>query len=111
MTANTPQSRKGKGRRGQQLVKQMILDYFPDLQEDDVLSRSMGASGTDLHLSPKAQECFNFDVEVKCQEKVRLWESWEQCKGNASNTPLLIVKRNRSDVLAVLKFEDLLELL
>lgn len=71
----------------------------------------MGAGGEDLLLSPKAQEYFPFSVEAKNQEKVRLWESWEQCKANSYNTPLLVVKRNRSDTLAVLKLEDLLEIL
>lgn len=111
MTANTPQSRKSKGASLQKEVKGFVHDTFPELEDDDILSRSMGSSGTDLHLSPKARSLFPFDVECKRTERVKLWESWEQCKANAHNTPLLVIKRNRSDTLAVLKLEDLLEIL
>jgi hypothetical protein len=87
----------------------MILDSFP-LDDDDVLSRSMGASGTDLHLSPKAREFIDFDIECKCVDKVRLWESWDQACANGENA-LLLIKKSRREPLAVLSLEKFLELL
>lgn len=104
------QSCKAKGRRHQQRVRRKILDTF-GLKEDDISSRSMGAGGEDLLLSPKAREYFPFSVECKNSEKVSIWSWWEQAQSNAQYKPLLVFKRNNSQDLAVLRFDDLLELL
>lgn len=103
------QSAKAKGRRLQGWLRDKILEYFP-LEEDDVLSRSMGASGSDLHLSPRAREYFDFDCECKNVEKIRLWESWDQACQHGRK-PLLVIKKNYREPLAILRAEDLLSLL
>lgn len=110
MTATTPQSRKSRGRKFQQYIRDKLLETFP-LEDGDVRSTSMGASGEDLLLSPKAREYFPFSVEAKNQETTKIWEWWEQTKANAEYTPCLIFKRNRSDVLAVVRLDDLLEII
>lgn len=103
---------KQKGRLLQQKVRDKILEKFPTLEADDVTSRSMGAQGTDILLSPKAQRLFGYDVECKNVEKLNIWEALKQCEGNAKkNTPLLIFKRNRTEIYCTLKFDDLLKLL
>lgn len=111
MTANTPQSRKQKGMKFQGQIKQMILEHFPDLEEDDIVSRSSGAGGVDLHLSPKAHKLVPLDIEAKNQETTKVWEWWKQTITNATYTPCLVFKRSRQEPLAILKFEDLLEIL
>ena len=113
MTANTPASRKAKGRRFQQAVRD---DLIRDLGIDpgDILSTAMGQSGCDLYLSPAARERFPFAVECKAQERIALPEWWQQCTRNADKvglTPLLLIKRSREEPLAVLRWEDLLSLL
>jgi len=70
----------------------------------------MGASGSDLLLSPKAQEYFPFQIECKCQEKINIWQSWEQAKSHG-DSPILFIKRNYTEPLAVLSVEQLLSLL
>lgn len=103
---------KQKGRSLQYKVRDRILETFPSLEEDDVTSRSMGSQGTDILLSPKAQKLFMFDVECKNVEKLNIWEALKQCESNSKkNTPLLIFKRNRTDIYCTLKFDDLLKLL
>ena len=104
------QSAKSKGRRLQKQVRELILETFKEeLQEDDVRSTSMGASGEDVLLSPKARA---FSVECKNQEKLNIWSSLEQAEENANDhEPLLVFKRNRSKTYAVLRIEILMDLL
>jgi len=66
------QSCKSKGRRLQQAVRDLILENFKDLEEDDVRSTSMGAGGEDVLLSPKARKYFPFSIECKNQEKINV---------------------------------------
>lgn len=106
-----PQSAKGKGRIGQKEVRQKFLDAFPQLEDDDILSRSSGASGTDLHLSPKAKSLIPFDVEVKYQETTKPWEWFEQARANSTNIPLVCFRRNRSEWMALITLDDLVELI
>jgi hypothetical protein len=107
-------SLKAKGRRLSQLVKDKILENFPVLQSDDIIVQSSGVTGEDLVLSPKAREMFPFSIECKNQEKVNVWQSFEQCYKNAyqiNQTPLLVIARNRTEPLAVIELDDLLALL
>jgi hypothetical protein len=78
------------------------------LQNEDIESRPMGSSGTDIILSPNAKRWIPYDIECKAQESLNLWSAWEQTVANTKSgrTPLLIIKRNRSEVLAVMRFED-----
>ena len=113
MTANTPASRKAKGRRFQQAVRQDLIDRL-GIDPGDILSTSMGQAGCDLYLSPAARERFPFGVECKHQEAISIPAWWKQCDGNARKeglTPLLLIKRNREEPLAVLQWSDLIRLI
>ena len=107
-----PRSAKNKGKRLQNKVRDLILEKFNTLEEDDVRSITMGDSGEDILLSPAARRLFPFSVECKNQEKINIWEALDQAEGNSGNhIPLVIFKRNRSKTYAVLEFEELLQLL
>ena len=113
MTANTPASRKAKGRRLQQAVRQDLIDRL-GIDPGDILSTAMGQSGCDLYLSPAARDRFPYGVECKHQEAIALPAWWRQCTANAEKeglTPLLLVKQSRKEPLAVLRWSDLLDLL
>lgn len=113
MVATTPASRKAKGRRFQQAVRQDLIDRL-DIHEGDILSTAMGQAGCDLYLSPAARDRFPYGVECKHQEAIALPAWWKQCESNASKVgliPLLVFKRNREEPLAVLRWSDLLALL
>ena len=113
MVASTPASRKAKGRRLQQAVRQDLVDRL-GIDPGDILSTAMGQSGCDLYLSPAARARFPFGVECKAQERIALPEWWEQCTRNAAAeglTPLLVLKQSRREALAVLRWSDLLALL
>ena len=90
----------------------IILEKFDSLESDDVRSITMGDSGEDILLSPAARKLFPFSVECKNQEKLNIWSALDQAEQNSGeHTPLVIFKRNRSKIYAVLEIEKLLELL
>ena len=113
MVATTPKSRKQKGKAFQNRVRQDLIDRL-GIDPGDILSTAMGQSGCDLYLSPAARERFPFGVECKAQEAIALPAWWRQCTRNAEKeglTPLLLIKRNREEPLAVLQWSDLILLL
>jgi hypothetical protein len=106
-----PQSAKAKGRRFQQWVRDRLLGSAPQLEEDDIRSTSMGASGEDLLLSPAARKIFPIAVEAKCQESLSIWKSMAQAEGNANGfQPVLFFTRNRSPRYACLDADALIAL-
>ena len=111
--ANTPRSRKSKGKKAQNMIREMILSHFPDLHPDDVVSTLMGDSGTDIKLSHAAQQAFPYSVEVKCQEKLNIWASLGQAESNVKeNThPVLFFKRNRSTMYVAMDAEHFFNLI
>ncbi len=113
MVATTPASRKAKGRKFQQQIRDDLVDRL-GIDPGDILSTAMGQSGCDLYLSPAARERFPFGVECKHQEAIALPAWWRQCTANAEKeglTPLLLIKRNREEPLAVLQWSDLIRLI
>lgn len=113
MTANTPASRKAKGRRLQQQLREDLIREL-GINPDDILSTAMGQGGCDLYLSPAARARFPFGVEAKRCESLAIPQWWRQCEGNALKVgliPLLVFKRNREEPLAALRWSDLLSLL
>ena len=102
-------SAKAKGRRLQQQVARDILARFPGLTPDDITSRSSGAGGTDLLLSPAALRVFPYAVEAKNQERVNLWEALAQAEANAGGlVPLVVLARNRTKPVAVVDWQAFL---
>lgn len=114
MTANTPATRKAKGRSLQNFAHDAILKNFKGILEDgDVKKAIMGESGIDIKLSPHARRIFPYGVECKNTEKINIWSAISQCEENADKEklrPLLVIKRNRTDVHVVLRWEDFMKL-
>ena len=107
-----PSSAKNKGRILQKWVRDLILESWDDLEEDDVRSTSMGAGGEDVQLSPAARRHFPFAVECKNVEKLNVWNAYEQAEANSGkHEPLLVMKKNRKKPLVVLDAEAFMDLL
>lgn len=106
-------SRKQKGRKLQKIIVEKILGLFPTtLTNRDVKSASMGKPGEDVELSEKASKLFPFSVEAKWHEKLNIWDALEQAESqNRKLRPLVVFKRNRSEVYCSLKLDDFLEIL
>jgi hypothetical protein len=77
------QSAKGKGRRLQNYVRDLILAKFPWLQEGDVDSCSMGSSGVDIQMSPLGRRTIPVSIECK---KTRKHPGVAEMKQAAANT-------------------------
>jgi len=87
-------------------VRDILRELYPQLHEDDIKSQTMGMGGEDIVLSPAARELIPFSFECKNQETLPLWKSLAQAEGNCNGRdPVLIIKRNRSGVYAVIQFD------
>tara|TARA_A100001201_G_scaffold102222_1_gene87781 strand:+ start:839 stop:1192 length:354 start_codon:yes stop_codon:yes gene_type:complete len=105
-------SAKNKGKRLQNKVKELLLESFNELEEDDIRSAIMGETGEDIKLSPAARKLIPYSFECKNQEKLNIWDSLNQAEENSGDyDPILIFKRNRSKTYAVLKIEKFIELI
>lgn len=129
MTANTPQSRKQKGRLFQQQIVKAILEFFPELTENDVKSTSMGKSGSDLELSEKALRMLNIEPECKFQEKLNVHNAMKQVIDRLNKKkpkqfknvdtmvktilkiPVLFFKKSYSEPYVCIRLDDFLSLL
>lgn len=107
-------SSKAKGRRLQDLVRDTFRFIFKDkLEEDDIVSRQMGGSGTDVVLTPAAKRLIPFDVEAKNQEKLNVTAALKQASDNAVNgrIPLLVFHRNHGKVYVGIEFDSFIKLI
>ena len=104
------QSAKAKGRRLQQWFRDLLIEKL-NIHPEDIESRSMGAGGEDLSMARAAREKFPYSVECKNQEKINLWESYNQAQQNSKNhEPVVILKRNNSKPLILVDAEYFVKL-
>jgi len=97
-----------KGRRLELKIAKMIRRKGLD----DKASR-MPMSGAFPHLQADIYTSLPLHIEVKNQEKVRLWEWWETTRSKARppKEPCLVISGNFRPIVAVVRFEYLLDLL
>lgn len=105
-----PQSAKAKGRNLQKWVVKELLNRFPTLTELDVKSTSMGAGGEDVQLASAAAALFPYCVECKSLSKVAVYNYYEQAKTHGTREPLVIIKQNHSEPLAIVDAKHFLDL-
>ena len=104
------QSAKAKGRKLQQWFTRLLVDVL-SLDEDDLESRPMGSQGEDIIMGKQSRDRFPYSTECKNQERVNVWQSYEQAKENCKGyEPLLVIKRNRSKPLVVMDAEHFVSL-
>ena len=113
MMASSVRSRKAKGRRLQNWVRDALLGAFPSLKVDtDVWCAIMGESGIDIKLSEKAQKLFPFSIECKNKETWKgLYDSYDQSISNADLEPAVVLKMNSRKPLIVLDFKSFLSII
>lgn len=103
------QSGKAKGRKLQQYVRDAIIGLLKPYgaEPGDVKSTSMGASGKDVQLSPFAKKFIPVAVECKSHARMAIYSLWEQTTSNTDKdeVPLLVVKVNNKQPLAVIDFD------
>ena len=104
------QSKKAKGRRLQQWVRDLLIEKL-EVHPEDIESRSMGAGGEDLIMSRSAREKFPYSIECKNQESLNIWKSYEQAQQNSGNyEPIVVIKRNNVKPLVLVDADYFKEL-
>lgn len=104
-------SRKAKGRKLQQLVRDSILEKFTHLTVDDVRSTAMGQGGMDIQLSPLASASFPYAVECKRNKSFAVYGPYSQASTNAGKyEPLLVIQGDRQKPLVIVDLEHFMEL-
>jgi hypothetical protein len=112
MSANTPRSRKAKGREFQKEIRQKLLELYPQLDPDDIKCALMSEAGEDIKLSPAARKLIPYSIEAKRQEKLNIWDAIKQAESNTKDgaTPVVIFKRNHSISYAIIPADHFFEL-
>ena len=104
------QSKKAKGRRLQQWVRDILIEKL-EVHPEDIESRSMGAGGEDLIMARSARQKFPYSIECKNQEKINIWESYKQANENSKNyEPVVVLKRNKHKPLILVDATYFVEL-
>ena len=104
------QSKKAKGRRLQQWVRDLLIEKL-EVHPEDIESRYMGAGGEDLIMSRSAREKFPYSIECKNQESLNIWKSYEQAQQNSGNyEPIVVLKRNNVKPLVLVDADYFVEL-
>ena len=101
-------SRKQKGRTFQQALMRLLLAKFPQLEDADITSRSMGASGEDLLLSPAARKLIPYSFECKSLARFVGHSYIEQAVSNCPKnaTPVAVVKANHKKPVVIMYMDD-----
>jgi hypothetical protein len=107
--ATTPRSKKQKGNRAERKVAEAYRHYGIDPK-----ATRMPTSGAMSHFKGdiwKPTDYLWVD-EVKCQERVKLWEWWSQATSQAtgSQNPLLHITANFRPILTVMTMETYMNL-
>lgn len=110
--ATSTKARKAKGRSGQQEIRDMFLEAFPELEAGDVRSTSMGASGVDIIFSPKAKRLLPLSVEVKRRKDYKTqYALLEQAERNDGTRPVAFFRGDRKPWLVLLEADYFMELI
>ena len=97
-------SKKAKGRRFQNWVRDELLKRFPKLTDNDVVCAIMGERGGDIKLSDKAKKSIPFAIECKNQEAFKkIYKDYSQAEYNSKKEePIVFIKMNQQKPLVVL---------
>ena len=105
-----PRSCKAKGRKLQNLVRDLILKTFPALTSRDVQSTIMGEAGVDVKLSTAAFWRLPYSIECKNLARIVVYKYYNQGSKDRQGEPLLVIKQNNSEPLAVISLDHFMEL-
>lgn len=109
-----PKSVKAKGRLLQNLVRDKLrVAHNLCLVDDDIKSQTMGMTGEDIVLSPKARKYIPYSFECKNQERIQLWKAIEQAEANKKDdcNIAVVIKRNRTKPYVVIDLDHFVDLI
>ena len=104
-------SRKAKGRRLQNWVRDSLRGLFLTLTDDDVRVAIMGETGSDIKLSKTAKKLFPYDIECKNTEGwKKVYDAYDQADGHGEDQPLVFIKMNRRTPLVLVDAKHFMRL-
>ena len=110
--SKTGRSSKAKGRRLQNLLRDLLREKFPQLEDDDIKSATMGMGGEDIVLSPAARKELNYSFECKNVERLQFWKAIEQAEVNSNGSiPVIVVKKNGKTPFVAMPLDNWLDLI
>jgi hypothetical protein len=92
---------KAKGRGGQQEVRDKLLETFPEFENDDIKSTTMGDGGEDIQLSPAARKTMPISIEVKRRKAGK----------HGKGEPVVFYRSDRQPWIIMVGMEHYMELL
>jgi hypothetical protein len=92
-------------------VRDVLLQAFPSLEQDDVRSTSMGAGVEDLQLSPAARKLVPYQIECKSKATSQIHTYYNQAKEHGKHEPLVVVKMDRDIPLAIVSLDHFINIL
>ncbi len=100
----------GKRRKGARLERK-IAQEFRRTGLDKKAQRSW-QSGATWFWKSDIYTSLNYSIEAKNQEKVKIWQWWEQAESQRKpySPPVLMFTSNYRPILAVMKLEDWINL-
>jgi len=107
-------SRKAKGRRLQNWVRDELLALFTEFTIEDIYCAIMGESGADVKFSPQAQKLLPYSVECKNKETFKgIYDIMKQAESNTkvSQMPLGVIKMNNFQPLAIIDAKVLFKMM
>ena len=107
----TIRSRKAKGRRLQNWVRDSLRGLFLALTDDDVKVAIMGERGADVKLSMRAKNVFTYDIECKNTEGwKKMYDAYDQASSHGNDQPLVFIKMNHRNPLAIVDAKHFMRL-
>ena len=109
-----PQTAKAKGREHQKWICEQLNEVF-GFRDGDLESRSMGANGADVMMSPHARDTFPFSIEAKHTRTHPTNKVMEQAKENRFpyTIPAIVWKPHgcrKVETMITMNFIDFIEI-
>lgn len=101
----------GKKHKGARLERRIVKE----LKRSGLVPKAKRSFQSGAHWSWKSDiyaPGLNFSIEAKNQERIRLWEFWEQAESQRKpfSPPVLMVSSNYRPILAIMDLSDWLSL-
>ena len=111
---STVRSRKAKGRRLQNWVRDTLLSIFTTFDDNDIMCAIKGETGEDIKLSNPAKKLIPYSFECKNKQTFKgIYDIISQAQSNSKVTdvPVAIIKMNNQQPLAIVDAMHFLKLI
>ena len=89
------------------------MEVFPEFEEDDIKSTTMGDTGEDIQLSPAARKKLPITIEVKRRKSgmKTAYDYMEQASKHGTGEPVVFFRADRKNWITMISLEHYMDLL